>query len=71
MDERRLRLADYDLSHASVPAPEKGVDPSLPRSAARVLDAIEAMSRRIDDLARELDCIGRIQPDDDDRPQAD
>ena len=34
------------------------------------LAAIESMSRRIDDLARELNCLGFFNNDDDDRPRA-
>jgi hypothetical protein len=34
------------------------------------LAAIESMSRRIDDLARELNCLGSFNNDDDDRPRA-
>jgi hypothetical protein len=40
----------------------------LTESAGNVLTAIETMSRRIDDLARELRCLGHF--DDDDRPRA-
>jgi len=41
----------------------------LPESAEQVLEAIENMSRRIDDLARELNCLGFFE-DDDDGPKA-
>ncbi|MDY7110161.1 MAG: hypothetical protein SYC29_16140 [Planctomycetota bacterium] len=41
----------------------------LPDSAEQVLEAIEHMSRRIDDLARELNCLGHFD-DDDDGPKA-
>lgn len=37
----------------------------LPASADDVLDALDTMSRRIDDLARELDVLGYYDPDDD------
>ena len=40
----------------------------LPESASDVFDALEDMSRRIDDLARELNCLGFF--DDDDGPRA-
>jgi hypothetical protein len=74
MDERRLRLADYEVPPAPLPFPKdtRRDDAALPRSAARVLDAIEQMGHRIDDLTRELSCIGRIGPEDggDDRPRA-
>ena len=39
----------------------------LPESASQVFEAIEVMSRRIDDLARELNCLGHFDDDDDDR----
>jgi len=41
----------------------------LPDSAGQVFEAIENMSRRIDDLARELNCLGHLD-DDDDGPKA-
>ncbi len=41
----------------------------LPNSAERALAAIDSISRRIDDLARELKCLGYFD-DDDDRPPA-
>lgn len=42
----------------------------LPDSAEQVLDAISQMSRRISDLARELNCLGYFDDPDDDRPRA-
>ncbi len=41
---------------------------ALPDSAERALAAIDSISRRIDDLARELKCLGYF--DDDDKPPA-
>jgi len=41
----------------------------LPRSADDVLAVVENMSRKIDDLARELNCLGYFD-DPDDRPRA-
>ncbi len=35
----------------------------LPESAGQVFDAIEVMSRRIEDLARELNCLGHFDDD--------
>ena len=43
---------------------------SLPESAGQVFEAIDQMSRRIDDLARELNCLGFFDNDDDDSPRA-
>ena len=37
----------------------------LPESAEHVLDAIDQMSRQIHDLARELNCLGYFDEDDD------
>ncbi|MFK7961537.1 MAG: hypothetical protein AB8G96_13540 [Phycisphaerales bacterium] len=42
--------------------------PGLPSSADHVIDALDTMSRRIDDLARELNVFGHF--DDDDGPRA-
>ncbi|MBT8485083.1 MAG: hypothetical protein HKO59_03225 [Phycisphaerales bacterium] len=54
------------------PTPSSGSsrDPSfdlsaLPGSAEQVFDALADMSRRIDDLARELNCLGYFDGDDD------
>lgn len=56
------------------PIPFPSIDRSLaefmPASAGHALEAIETMSRRIDDLARELDCLGYFDDGDDDRPRA-
>ena len=51
----RDRTAGFDLA-------------CLPESAEQVFDAIDDMSRRIDDLARELRCLGHF--DDGDGPRA-
>ena len=37
----------------------------LPESAEQVIEAIDNMSRRLDDLARELKCLGHFDEDDD------
>jgi len=39
-------------------------------STEPVRAAIDDMSRRIEDLARELNCLGFFDDDDDDRPRA-
>lgn len=53
------------------PSPDRKFDLTfLPDSAEQVLEAIENMSRRIDDLARELKCLGHFDDDDDEGPKA-
>lgn len=43
----------------------------LPRSTDDLFTAFDVMSRRINDLARELHCLGHFDTDDDDdRPRA-
>jgi len=42
----------------------------LPESAGEVFESIEVMSRRIDDLARELNCLGHFDDDDGLGPRA-
>ncbi len=42
---------------------------ALPESAGQVVEALGEMSRRIDDLARNLNCLGYFY-DDDDGPRA-
>lgn len=46
--------------------------PSLPTQdpGAMALDALDSMDRRIDHLARELNCLVHFNKDDDDRPRA-
>jgi len=47
--------------------------PSQPRiglSTGELLNAINSMSRRMDDLARHLNCFGHFNDDDDDTPRA-
>ncbi len=45
--------------------------PDGPRQAAEhALDAIASISRRIDDLARELNLLGHFEDDDPNRPRA-
>lgn len=38
---------------------------ALPESAEQICEAIDDMSRRIDDLARELGCLGYFEEPDD------
>jgi hypothetical protein len=45
---------------------QDGEAASLRESAEGVFDAIDNMSRRIEDLARELNCLGYFDDDDDD-----
>ncbi len=43
---------------------------SLPESAGQVYEAIDNISRRIDDLARDLNCLGHFGDGDGDGPRA-
>jgi len=57
-----------------VPSPSSGLhlctgESGLPSSAQNVIHALDAMSRRIDDLARELHCLGYFD-DESDGPRA-
>jgi len=74
------RRDDTDPAPLPFPATDNGatVDGSssdwmhaagLPQSARQVLNSIDRMSRRIEDLARELNCLGHFD-NDDDRPRA-
>ena len=45
------------------PGAERGAD-------SEILAAFEAVSRKMEDLARELDCFGFFDDGDDDRPRA-
>ena len=42
----------------------------LSQTADDLFDAFDTMSRRIDDLARELNCLGYFDDEDDDGPRA-
>ena len=47
--------------------------PAQPRiglSTSELLSAFNSMSRRMDDLARQLNCFGHFNDDDDDTPRA-
>ena len=49
------------------------LSPGRPRiglSTDELLSAINSMSRRMDDLARQLNCFGHFNDDDDDGPRA-
>ena len=67
----RLRIADPNRPLGLEPIP-------FPRSEPRpvgdtgndVLAAFDTVSRRMDDLARALDCLGFFDDGDDDRPRA-
>lgn len=41
-----------------------------PESADELLELVDSVSRRIDDLARELNLLGHFPDDDDDPPRA-
>lgn len=73
------------LVHEAPPAPIRFPDANATRGAdtggagrladhERLLEAMETMSRRMEDLARELGCLGHFADDgdshDDDRPRA-
>ena len=45
-------------------------DADGPLSAEDALAAVESVSRRMEDLARELNCLGFFDDEDDDRPKA-
>ena len=69
----RLRIVDDQTPEPSLKFPIEHARGSLDvndqhGNAEDVLDALENVSRRIDDLARELNCLGWF--DDDDRPRA-
>lgn len=55
--------------HSPPPAPALGEDEFLD-SAEDVLDALQTVSRRITDLARELGCLGYFDDANNDRPRA-
>lgn len=75
--QSRLRLVAAELDERAAATP-----PSRLESAARahlaitvptateLLAAVEHMSWRIEDLARELNCLGHFDDDDPDRPRA-
>jgi hypothetical protein len=50
------------------PRTEPAPDPEPDEAVSDVLDALESASRRMEDLARALGCLGYF--DDDDRPRA-
>ena len=69
MNDHDLRIVNKQLptgDHVGMPAE---LQLFRPASADRVLQAIDRMSRRIDDLARELNCLGHFD-EDPDRPRA-
>jgi hypothetical protein len=45
-------------------------NPGTPAVAEDVLAALEEVSRKMEDLARSLGCLGHFDDDDDDRPRA-
>ena len=70
-DQRPLSIHDADPAAASHDADTDWLRAAgLPDSARQVLQSIDRMSRRIEDLARELNCLGHFNTDDDDRPRA-
>lgn len=47
-----------------------GLPEELSSTTDDLFDTLDTMSRRIDDLARELNCFGYFDDGDDDRPRA-
>lgn len=78
----RLRIAGTEAAGAGARRREDGAPIPFPRlrltsdgrpshdGAHEVLAALTQVSRRMEDLARELDCLGHFEDDDDDRPRA-
>ena len=75
-DSEKEQSAPQPIPFDSSATPSHGSQSStfpfaaLPSSAEDVFESLENMSRRIDDLARELKCLGFFNDDDDDRPRA-
>ena len=68
-----IRFPGVDAAEA--PGPIGLSDPRfaltcLPQTAEQIYRAIDSMSRRIDHLARELECLGYFDEPDDDGPRA-
>lgn len=63
---RQPRQAQASTTHRR---PSTRGEHDLPQSTDEVLAAFATMSRRINDLARELKCLGYFD-EDDDRPRA-
>lgn len=69
----RLHLPPRDERSASDAPPLRlAAEESVPRSSQTddVLAALNSVSRRIEDLARELNCLGYFDDGDHDRPRA-
>ena len=76
-----FRLVVPDDTNAKTPPPRRVApappnsadDPAAPPTPNSVRDAMQAMddvSRRMEDLARQLNCLGYFPDGDDDRPRA-
>jgi hypothetical protein len=69
-DDSMMFPVDEARRKALLPHERKALANSgLPTSAEELLEALETMSRRIDDLARELNVLGHFD-DGDDGPRA-
>lgn len=71
----RLHRQDHHETERPLRFPVELAREKSPRSGQQLtaedaLKAIDNVSRRIDDLARELNCLGWFDDDDDDRPRA-
>lgn len=62
---RDADVAQLDRGTAAIPFPHI----RLATPTGEVFGALDAVSRRMEDLARELDCLGFFD-DDEDRPRA-
>ncbi|MHC4416589.1 MAG: hypothetical protein ACYS0G_15055 [Planctomycetota bacterium] len=73
MPRLRFRGTDYgsgpEPGAIPFPRPQAGPKPPANSSMSDVLGALESVSRRMEDLARALGCLGYFD-DDDDRPRA-
>jgi hypothetical protein len=78
MQSTRPRHSSHQLNAAPIPFPRvrrmseaADLESSNVRgSATDVIDALQTVSRRITDLARELKCLGYFDDGDDGRPRA-
>ena len=72
MRATRRKRGPKDLRPLRFPATAARTPERRPATDAgqRAMSAIDGVSRRIDDLARRLNCLGHYDDDDDGRPRA-